>query len=98
MYYGTWTKLQPTTQKSFYGKANVYTVTDPATGEVVEAYLKSYDTIVCSIELTGHVIRRHWDNYSATTMKHINDFLRSFDFPTLNKKQWEETLVQRYQF
>ena len=84
-----WTELTPNNTKSYHRKAYVYTVYSIETGEIIAAYLKSYETIVCSVELETHHIYKHWNNYSKTTMLHINDFLRSFDIPTLSKKQWD---------
>lgn len=74
------TKLRATTQKSYYGKALVKECED---GTVI---LQSYLTDVLKIE-NGKLIKI-WNGYSATTMKHINDFCMLFGFPTFNKKSW----------
>ena len=54
--------------KSFYGKAKVIE-TDG------ETLLQSYDTTVCKIDKSGEFIRM-WEGYSATTMRHINAFIK----------------------
>lgn len=58
-------------------------------------YLRSYDTIVCSIYscysngLYRWYITRYWDNWSRTTAKHVDLFLRMYTgMDGLNKKQW----------
>ena len=72
-------ELSATTQKSYYRKAFVYEDAD-------SVFLKSYETIVCGI-VNGQFVR-FWSDYSVTTMNHINDFLRLYNLPTLNKKAW----------
>ena len=66
-------------RKSFYGKCCSLEL-----GK--DKYLKSYDTIVCGI--VGGVFVRYWNDYSDTTMRHINAFLDKYDYPLLNKKYW----------
>ena len=39
-------------------------------------YLQSYDTIILSVNVKSGKLRKYWNDYSVTTMKHINDFLR----------------------
>lgn len=66
--------------KSFYGKAQI----------IVEngiVYLKSYNTRVCSIGKDGK-FRRHWDGYSATTMRHINEFCKQYGISDGGKSWW----------
>ena len=61
-------ELSPvTSQKSFYGKANVYIMRDGTT------FLRSYATIVAGIDKSGNV-KRFWGGWSATTGKHIKAF------------------------
>lgn len=71
--------LDSVTQQSFYGKAKVIVIDDVV-------YLKSYDTIVGFIK-DGEFCRT-WDQYSATTMKHIQAFLYKFDLPCGGKSWW----------
>ena len=63
-------------QKDFYGKAMT---------NGPELY--SYGTKVASI--VDGVLLRHWDGYSATTLRHIRAFLMENGLPTMNKKEWE---------
>lgn len=58
-----------------------------------EMYLISYNTIVCSYSpVTGFA--RYWGGYSATTMRHINEFRRQLGLSSMNKKAWIETDVE----
>lgn len=76
-------ELPATKQKSYYGKANVI-VTDKA------RYLLSYNTIICRLSFGGE-FRKLWNDWSATTAKHINDFMVFTRFGKgFNKKQWTE--------
>ena len=60
-------------------------------------YLVSYQTIVAEIDSTGR-FHRFWDDYSVTTMNHINAFIDlwgyAYNIETgekitgLNKKEW----------
>lgn len=58
-------------RKSFYGKAQVIEAKDGS------KYLRSYETIVCSIDSSGK-FKRHWSGYSPTTMRHVNSFLEFY--------------------
>lgn len=49
-------------------------------------FLQSYNTVVCGI-VDGE-LEKYWNEWSATTMKHINTFLNRAGFQTLNKKSW----------
>ena len=65
-------------RKSFYGKARV-TVNPAATVE-----LRSYGTIVATIDIRDPYNKRvtlgpAW-NYSATTLRHVKEFLRQQGF------------------
>lgn len=61
-------ELQPIdSHKSFYKKAVVIVMNDDT------RLLKSYDTIVCSMDSNGN-ITRYWNDYSATTGRHIAAF------------------------
>lgn len=74
-------KLKATTQKSYYGKAHIYT-----NGDLV--ILKSYNTYVISVDLSNGCFNRLWNGWSKTTMAHINDFLRLYGFNAMTKKEW----------
>lgn len=65
-------ELMPTTydgRKSFYKKAYV------RYGKAI--VLESYGLPVARITTTGS-FERLWDGYSATTMRHINSFVRQY--------------------
>lgn len=76
-------------RKSFYGKAHV--LEDNAGN----AYLQSYDTIVCYIDASGH-FHRLWAGYSATTQRHINSFMYEYGIGPRHrgKKAWEQMEVE----
>lgn len=68
--------------KSFYGKATVIENAD-------EIFLQSYDTIVVGIDkATGH-INKYWNDWSATTGRHIKEFFLQYTGETVNKKVWD---------
>lgn len=50
-------------------------------------YLQSYDTLILSVDTLTGEIKKLWDGYSVTTLKHINEFLKPFGF-RFNKKEW----------
>ena len=52
--------------------------------------LQSYDTDIIKIDKTTGNIIKLWSGYSITTLKHINEFMRSYNGMTFNKKQWLE--------
>ena len=56
----------------------------------------SYGTRVARIDTKGKFYRL-WDGYSATTMRHVNSFLRHYNFYGVGgKKWWDEQKVVRY--
>lgn len=71
-------------RKSFYGKAHII---EDSNGN---AYLKSYDTIVCYIDASGH-LHRLWEGYSMTTQRHIDSFILEYRLNPKyrGKKAWE---------
>lgn len=73
--------LTATLQRSYYGKAKYRT-------ENGFTILKSYSTDVIAYNPTTGEIKRLWNGWSATTQKHINDFLNLFNLPNVNKKMW----------
>ena len=52
-------------------------------------YLQSYDTIVLSVDILTGTIEKLWNGYTATTLKHVNAFLKGFNGQQFNKKTWE---------
>lgn len=76
------TTLIPTdSHKSFYGKAIVYTL--PKSNGYI---LKSYDTFVCAY--VNGKFHRLWNDYSATTQRHINSFCAFCKIPGMGKAEW----------
>ena len=51
-----------------------------------EVFLQSYDTIVCGWK--NGILHKYWNDYSVTTLKHINEFLSEFTDYRFNKKEW----------
>lgn len=77
-----------TNQKSFYGKAKVVATKD---GDDMCCALYSYSTLVVSlyVGLDGTpYVKKLWNGYSATTMRHINELLMQHDFPKLSARVW----------
>ena len=66
-------------RKSFYGKAYVQ-----REGNVLALF--SYDTKVCSF-VNGKVVK-HWNDYSATTMRHVNAFVQHCKIAGGGKAWW----------
>lgn len=71
------------TRKSFYGKALV------ETNEGIKT-LYSYETKVC--EIRDGIPKVTWEGYSATTYRHIREFLRQNGFGKYSKKMIEELI------
>lgn len=83
-------ELRPlcTNQKSFYGKANVVKAYN---GDDACYTLRSYDTVVVSMFVVANgtpYVKKLWNGYSATTMRHINEMLMQHDFPKLSARVW----------
>ncbi len=78
-------ELQPnnTSQKSFYKKAIVH-----ETDNKIE--LQSYQTIVITINKDKRTIMKTWNNYSATTMKHVSEFLHQIIGYSIGKAVWDK--------
>lgn len=90
-------ELEPmhTSQKSFYGKAYVYE--HEMTGWRYYRLI-SYQTPVLNVKVRDGVtyISRRWNSYSATTLRHVNEFLKQLCFPALTAKQWRALHVGAY--
>lgn len=63
---------------------------------VVRAVLISYNTIVCEWNKVNGFVR-YWDGYSATTMRHINEFRKQQGYPNISKKTWEDLPVKKWE-
>ena len=59
------------------------------------AYLQSYDTIVCGIDLKTKELYRFWDDYSRTTQRHIQMFCDMYGISRQIslKKNWDSLPV-----
>lgn len=84
-------ELKPlhTNQKSFYGKARVKVY--HYNGAVTRFVLESYDTevVMVRIDKCGMAyVRRLWSGYSATTMRHVNEFITQEGFPKMSARAW----------
>lgn len=81
------TELQPihSSQKSFYGKARVEHL------ENGHKALYSYSTKVCELDNNNNIIDIGY--YSATTSRHINDFLQQNGLAKMSKKE-----IDNFQF
>lgn len=66
---------------SYYGKAVVIRDARKHT-----TYLRSYQTIVCKI-VNGKFFRT-WDDFSVTTLRHVDEFRRQNNLPGISKKEW----------
>lgn len=85
-----------TNQKSFYGKARVYVFENG--GDNYHTLL-SYGTAVVSVYVGPDNIpniKRLWDGYSATTMRHVNELLMQEDFPKLSARAWRAMEVGKF--
>ena len=52
-------------------------------------YLQSYDTIILDYDREAGTIKKEWNDYSVTTLKHINTFLKIYGGPAgMNKAAW----------
>ena len=76
-----------TNQKSFYGKARVGVCVDSGEGYYL---LRSYDTNVVSVYVRGRTpyVKKLWNGYSRTTMRHVNELLMQLGFPKLSARVW----------
>lgn len=85
-----------TNQKSFYGKATVTVMDD---GGDVYMILRSYGTQVVSIYVDSRgtpFVKKLWDGYSATTLRHVNELLRQQGFPKLSARVWRAMEVGQF--
>lgn len=73
-------------RKSFYGKA---VAIENNNGEKL---LQSYETVVCKIDSDGNFVRL-WNDYSATTMRHVNAFISFYGISGGGKAWWDKQEV-----
>lgn len=74
--------LIPLHQKSYYDKAFV------VSNRYGFHYLFSYQTLVAVYDTANRVFYRVYNDYSVTTMNHINDFRLQHDLNAIGKKEW----------
>lgn len=74
-------------RKSFYGKAKVIEIEN-------DVFLISYDTIVAFFNRDAKVAQVY-GTYSATTLRHIKEFLKQSGFKAKSKKQIENDYMKR---
>ena len=72
--------------KSFYGKAKVIEIEN-------DVFLMSYDTIVAFFNRDTKVAKVI-STYSATTLRHIKEFLKQSGFKAETKKQIEKDYME----
>ena len=73
-------------RKSFYGKAKVIEIEN-------DVFLISYGTIVAFFNRDTK-IAKVIDTYSATTLRHIKEFLKQSGFKAETKKQIEKDYME----
>ena len=59
----------------------------------VDGILISYETRVARIASDGS-FHRLWSGYSATTIRHVNEFREWHGMPRITKAQWEKMEVE----
>lgn len=72
--------------QSFYGKAKVFEIEN-------DVFLMSYDTIVAFFNRDTKIVKV-MDTYSATTLRHIKEFLKQNGFKAESKKQIENDYIK----
>lgn len=63
---------------------------------LVESVLISYNTIVCGWSKKDGFVR-YWGDWSSTTMRHINEFRKQLEYPSISKKAWENLPVKNWE-
>lgn len=80
------TELTPEfdSRKSFYGKAKIF----HSDTNVYTKYLYSYGTLVAMVDTEDYEVElyQYWD-YSATTLRHVREFLKQNGFTADSKAQ-----------
>ena len=82
-------ELIPTNGRKSFGHKAI--VLDDLNGT---RYLKSYNSIMCSVD-KNNVVRRHHDNASHTTRTHVKSFLDTFAPHFEYKKFWDLEINNR---
>ena len=85
-------ELVPTDgHKSFNGRCKVIETRS-------RVYLLSYSTIVCYWDYNTSKFAKLWNNYSVTTMRHINSFMCFIGLPSCGGKHWWNTLSYGFEY
>lgn len=72
-------------RKSFYNKA--ITIRELGEeGETIRVILKSYGLRVC--EIRNGEFKKLSNFYSATTLRHVNEFRQQFGYKKITKSEW----------
>ena len=77
--------------KSFNGRCKVIETRS-------RVYLLSYTTIVCYWDNNTNKFGKLWNDYSATTMRHINSFMVWLGFPSCSGKRWWNALSYGFEY
>ena len=77
--------------KSFNGRAKII-----ETGNRI--YLLSYTTFVCYWDKNTSKFAKLWNDYSATTQRHINSFMNYLGFKGVGGKRWWESLSYGFEY
>lgn len=77
-------------RKSFNGRCKVIETRS-------RVYLLSYSTIVCYWNRNTNKFAKLWNDYSVTTMRHINSFMNYLGF-NLGGKHWWESLSYGFEY
>lgn len=84
-------------RKSFYGKAEVETLTNRQ-GEPVAHHLYSYDLLVAELDVaSGEVTLKNIARHSQTTRRHVREFVKQYADEQMNaiNKQYKDSEVAR---
>lgn len=73
--------------KSFYGKAHILDCGD-------KFVLRSYETNVAYVDKENKTLHRLWDDWSATTGRHVDEFSHQFAHHWCGKKDWDQMEVE----
>lgn len=79
------------TRKSFSGRCKVLESNS-------KYYLLSYTTIVCYWDKNNNKFTKLWNDYSVTTMRHINSFMNFIGFPSCGGKHWWNSLSYGFEY
>jgi hypothetical protein len=85
-------------RKSFYGKAEVETLTNRQ-GEPVAHHLYSYGLLVAELDVaSGEVTLKNIGRHSQTTRRHTREFVRQYadEQRKAVEKQYKDSEVARY--